>query len=611
MNEIQKLIIALIFLYIPFIPAADINGRFTVNGVNNGRLEVLLQINTNTGADDMGGATIVIGFNNALNINPQVSSNYVFHNFSGGNYNSATVTKPAANKVWLNIDLPFNNNNNGTIVSGSNGWTDVASLYFDIINPSDTLKLDWLISNPYWGIYDADNLTLWNSGTFQNLSYIINTDVTPPEILSASLLDSTKLEIIFSEPMDSSTALNINNYSISSGIDILSAYLSTNLNKVYLNTTTHTQGQNYTLLVSNVRDLAGNIISPNHNSAQYSFIPDVIPPNIMGITVTSSQSITVKFSELLDPVTAKNKNNYSVSNNIVIISASLLPDSMQVKLKTTKQSAEIDYTLAVSNVKDRSGNIQSPSPRNIAYRIPRKIKGNSTKNQITNAIASTWEQNFTPDKTIDGLGMSNPASRWQSGKIMPDTITFDLNESFSMDSLRISFYKADSGRLYKYSVYSSENLNEWDTIAEDLWSEESEWSEIEFDSTSGRYLKLVLLESNQSSKTSIWEFESFGIGVTGNSDSDPLEPAEFELLQNYPNPFNPSTKIRWNSPVAGHQTLKVYDILGNEVATLVDNYRDSGYHEVIFEADNLSSGVYIYRLITDSFIQTKKMILLR
>jgi hypothetical protein len=603
----------LLVVFTTTISATDINGRFTVMGTDSGKLEVLLQINTNTGTDDMGGATIVIGFNNyALNFNnsPQVNTHYVFHNFSGVNYSSATVTKPAIDKLWLNIDLPFNNSNNGTVVSGVNGWTDIATLYFDVINPSDTLKINWLSTNTFWGIYDANNATLWAPGTFQNLKYVINNDVIPPEIISASLLDSSKLEILFSETVESSSALNLSNYSINNGISIISGLLSTNQNKVTLNTSSHTSGQLYTISVINVQDLSGNTLSLNHNSADYQFVTDITPPNILGITVTNNQSVTVKFSERLEPNSAKNKNNYSISNNINIISAQLLPDSMGIKLKTSKQTSEIDYILTVSNIKDLSGNSQSPNPNSISYRIPKKIKGNQTQNTIAKATAVSWEQNYSPDNTIDGLGMSSPDSRWLSARMMPDTISYDLDKNVSMDSLRISFYKGESGRLYKYSIYSSTALNEWTPIVEDIWSEESEWTEIEFDSTSARYLKLVLLESNQSSQASIWEFESYGAILKNNSEGSET-PSNFELAQNYPNPFNPTTKISWQSPVSGHQTLKVYDVLGNEVASLIDEFKPAGSYEVEFKSENLASGVYIYRLQTSDFTETKKMVILR
>lgn len=104
-------------------------------------------------------------------------------------------------------------------------------------------------------------------------------------------------------------------------------------------------------------------------------------------------------------------------------------------------------------------------------------------------------------------------------------------------------------------------------------------------------------------------FGEFPVGA----DEDPVSqlPVDFRLEQNYPNPFNPSTKISWQSPVSGHQTLKVYDVLGNEVATLVNEFTNAGNYKIDFNASALSSGVYFYKLQAGSFIQTKKMILIK
>ena len=90
-----------------------------------------------------------------------------------------------------------------------------------------------------------------------------------------------------------------------------------------------------------------------------------------------------------------------------------------------------------------------------------------------------------------------------------------------------------------------------------------------------------------------------------------LTPSNFILEQNYPNPFNPSTKIRWQSPVGSHQTIKVFDVLGNEVAKLVDEYNPAGSYEVEFNASSLSSGIYFYQLQAGDYVQTKKMLMLR
>jgi|GEM_PF-5728669 len=85
----------------------------------------------------------------------------------------------------------------------------------------------------------------------------------------------------------------------------------------------------------------------------------------------------------------------------------------------------------------------------------------------------------------------------------------------------------------------------------------------------------------------------------------------FELSQNYPNPFNPTTKISWQSPFSSHQTLIVYDVLGREIVTLVNEYREAGSHIVYFDGSNFASGIYFYRLQAGSFVEVKKMILMK
>lgn len=364
----------LVILFASSIYANDINGRFVVTNIDSSKLAVLLQINTITGNNALGGATIVFGFDTSsinLTNNPIKNTDYIFHNFCGNYYSPATVTKPTKGRIWVNIDLPFNNSNNGTVVSDTSGWTDVATIYFDITNVNGLANFYWLSSSPFWGIYEDDNLTLLEPNLFENLIYTY--DLIPPQLLTASLIDSVNLEIEFTESLDSTSALNISNYSIDNGINILDIHKSTNQNKLIIKTTTHTFGQQYSITVNNVTDLSGNLVAANHNSAE--------------------------------------------------------------------------YTLTPSNIEEE------------------KI------------------------------------------------------------------------------------------------------------------------------------------------------PTEFLLNQNYPNPFNPSTIISWQSPVASHQTLKVYDILGNEVATLVNEFKPAGSYEIEFStfsaAGDLASGVYVYRLQSAEFTETKKMILLR
>ncbi len=88
-------------------------------------------------------------------------------------------------------------------------------------------------------------------------------------------------------------------------------------------------------------------------------------------------------------------------------------------------------------------------------------------------------------------------------------------------------------------------------------------------------------------------------------------PTKFLLLQNYPNPFNPNTVVSYQLPSKNNISLKVYDILGKEVATLVDEIKEAGTYNINFDASKLPSGIYFYRLTTKTFSQTKKMVLLR
>ena len=95
-------------------------------------------------------------------------------------------------------------------------------------------------------------------------------------------------------------------------------------------------------------------------------------------------------------------------------------------------------------------------------------------------------------------------------------------------------------------------------------------------------------------------------------DESSINNFDFNLNQNYPNPFNPSTKISWQSPVSGWQTLKIFDVLGREVKTLIDEFKDAGLNSTLYIVNStLPSGVYFYQLTAASFNQTKKMILLR
>jgi hypothetical protein len=100
--------------------------------------------------------------------------------------------------------------------------------------------------------------------------------------------------------------------------------------------------------------------------------------------------------------------------------------------------------------------------------------------------------------------------------------------------------------------------------------------------------------------------------LLGLEDSEIADaPTEYALQQNYPNPFNPTTTIRYSIINPDVVKIKIYDVLGREVRTLVNEFKQVGTYELQFSANGLASGIYLYRIESGSFVETKKMILLK
>ncbi|NWG27279.1 MAG: T9SS type A sorting domain-containing protein [Ignavibacteriaceae bacterium] len=105
--------------------------------------------------------------------------------------------------------------------------------------------------------------------------------------------------------------------------------------------------------------------------------------------------------------------------------------------------------------------------------------------------------------------------------------------------------------------------------------------------------------------------DGMGITMTKQFIFSYTSPKEFKLEQNFPNPFNPTTTIQYQLPQEAKVTLKVYDILGSEVATLVNEEQETGYKEVQFNGSNIASGMYVYRLTAGEYVSVKKMVLVK
>jgi hypothetical protein len=113
----------------------------------------------------------------------------------------------------------------------------------------------------------------------------------------------------------------------------------------------------------------------------------------------------------------------------------------------------------------------------------------------------------------------------------------------------------------------------------------------------------------------VWDSDAFTFEIFDTTSHVPdygaTIPRDFVLYPAYPNPFNPSTTLSFSMPVDANVSLKIYDVMGRHVATLINGWRDVGTYHPQFDASDLTSGVYFYRLETQKFTQTKKMVLLK
>ena len=344
------------------------------------------------------------------------------------------------------------------------------------------------------------------------------------------------------------------------------------------------------------------------------------PPRVTGATLSDSVTLVVNFSEALDEATAENENNYSITNNINVLNASL--SGSKVTLQTSVHSPG-SYIVTVVNVEDIAGNPVDPAHNTAEYEYIVLPPDTLVMLPVQNVEGIIIEPDHTPEKTIDGLGAlsGDPDSRW-AAEPMPEELTFDLGSIRTVCKTKLSFYNWNAGRVYNYSISVSSDHNNWVTILPQATSASNEeWTIDEFPLVNARYVQVHFINNNQSDWAGLWEGEIWGTNATVIDPSNNNLPDGFALSQNYPNPFNPSTTINYSIPAVSFVTLKIYDVLGNEVATLVNEEKIKGNYEVKFSTTggvtsggniyNLPSGIYFYRLQAGSFVETNKMILLK
>ena len=307
------------------------------------------------------------------------------------------------------------------------------------------------------------------------------------------------------------------------------------------------------------------------------------------VTINPTQ-VTLYFSEVLNSQSAQNGSNYNINNGISVISAVLNNNNRDVTLTTTEHNFNQQYTVTVNNVSDLAGNVISPNNNSANYELidnhgsgfPVDLFG-TPESEKTAMINLTIPGNV-PEFVNYHITAYDPD---HGGNDPPEGHTFiNGNGPFELFPGATQANGDNQTRSFTF-------------ISPSQW-----WV------NGNNELRFVRLYSTG--------FRIDTAYVTFDGVSDLQEegnlPTEFSLDQNYPNPFNPGTKIKFTIPtqnIGEYVTLKVYNIIGNEIATLIDENLPAGSYVVDFSTANLSSGIYFYTLISGAFSLSRKMILLK
>lgn len=230
--------------------------------------------------------------------------------------------------------------------------------------------------------------------------------------------------------------------------------------------------------------------------------------------------------------------------------------------------------------------------------------------------AGISDSNGTVTFCYFGTHLSNPDTIIASAEGKRDTMFVTLDVPLEVELSLFSFALTDNNVNLYWST-SSEINNSGFYI--ERYSKENVWIKLGFINGNGTISKSVSYSfTDRNLSTGNYKYRLKQIDFNGNFNYYELAgeisigiPDKYNLLQNYPNPFNPVTTINYDLPKEGIVTIIVYDILGRELKTLINELKTAGYHKIIFNADDLASGVYFYRMIAGDFISVKKLVVFK
>ncbi|OQX96621.1 hypothetical protein B6I21_00510, partial [candidate division KSB1 bacterium 4572_119] len=448
-------------------------------------------------------------------------------------------------------------------------------------------------------------------------------DFDSPMIISASAVNESQVDVLFTEYLDRFSAENLANYQISKNISIIEARLDNEPNIVHLTTSSHISGENYQLSISGIKDISPNQnIIANESTIEYEYLyTDREPPFVESWSLDNATCLKLNFNEIIERASAENLSNFNFNGNIALMDAILDSSLKTITLITSEHLDGVSYKLKISNLRDRA---EQPNVLVQDIEIDYKYWSDSP----------IFSSSLTPQNyQVDFLTVGDPYyidRNYEINKI-PEGLANCLwiktaQEDFQdTSSTFLTFQLKDSAKVFVGFDSQSANYPDWlvnnffrigkklevagSANGLDLWQmdKQSEIITLGGNSSPGaenvNSMYVVLVQSQSTGYLALPD---------GMDDPKNIEVVQnYQLFQNYPNPFNSSTRIRYDLAEDGFVEIKIFNVLGQVVKTLVSRQESTGRYLLQWNGINsngscVSSGVYFIRMTVRTTKSSKK-----
>ncbi|MBN1541103.1 hypothetical protein JW992_03085, partial [candidate division KSB1 bacterium] len=442
-------------------------------------------------------------------------------------------------------------------------------------------------------------------GTFQ-----LNTG---PKMMAVISQSQTELKVMWDLSLDKNSAERAENYQIQGGVRVISAILDSSRTTVYLTTSEHETQKIYVLLASHIGRADQPAVQTPPNSPYFYMVwqENASAPTVRRVDVLGERLIQVTFDKAVDRLSALNRKNFSISNDMTILNAELDHTRKVVTLETSRHKAGIVYTLTATGIRSESASLQvnfasSAAAYTYLPNLQVTVEGGVETGMgyldagrvyyiDRNYVLTKVPERFNNVRMImtSNNDRGNTQSRYMTLKLTQPAfiyIAYDSRAESVPNWLDARFRKT----TYKLGV--SDNAKELD-----LWQGYFENGVVSLGGNNapgarGSYsMYIVLLEEPDLSQL------PEGGSLEGYWGNGAIVPETPELKHNYPNPFNPTTTIPFSLPYDMTVVLEIYNVLGQRVRSLVDHLLPGGQHQIVWDGRSndglpVAAGLYFYRL---------------